>query len=349
MNKRFYLIDLLRAPILYTIVWFHSYNYLYGQEYNAEIWVSTWSHVLTYFMRVFAYGGQWIYSISCFLIGYRGLQEKQTLKYVALFFIGIIILTVGQADAFLQSFAFEWDIYHFLFINLILIYLLQKIRISIWLLIAIGSFLLLIPFWNFDFLFSDHSLFKKVLIGDFTMAGEGAWALFPWSGLTFLFYGMGKALRDGKINWSQKPSTEYLLGLVVLGLISIGSLFYFYPTPIGPGYYARIFKPPLLPLVGINMILLILLRVACIEEWNFKLSQSKWVQFVAQLNWNQKLALTYLAHLLCLFLASWLLPIGDAGKNFNFGLFDIVSILGFFAAEILSRFFSFLYARTQRA
>lgn len=345
MNKRFYLIDILRIPILFTIVWFHTYNFLYAEEYNATIWQSTWSHYLIYFMRFFSHGGQWILSISCFLIGYKKLDEKHLITYLTVFFIGIATLTVGQSDQFLETFTFEWDIYHFLFINFLIILVIQRMHLPNHLLAIIGSVVLFIPFWKFDFLFDNHSLLKKVLIGDFTASGEGGWALLPWSGLTLLYYSIGNALRKQQLDWHSTPLLRKIFALLILFLVSSSSQIYFYPCPIGPGYYEHQFKPPFFALVGVNLFLIIILQLSAIERLNETLAKNKFVHIISNLNWNRSLASTYLIHLFSLFCFAWLLPFNSADKNFNFELFDFVSIGGFFWAEAVSKILHQFYFR----
>lgn len=313
-------------------MWFHSYSFLYGQEYNINIWGHTISHVLLFGIRLFSYGGQWILSISCFLIGYRGLNEKQTLRYLGLFLLGILVLIVGQSDQFLQNFSFEWDIYHFLFINLILLYLLHHNKVAGKTIFFIGSLILIIPFWKFDFLFTQNALLKKILIGDFTSTGEGGWALLPWTSLTFIFYGLGRMNQEKKLNWSQTPSRKNLIKFCALAALFSVSIFYFYPTPIGPRYYAYTFQPPLWALIGINGLMITTLRICFIEEWNQKVSSFKWVQLISNFNWNRNLALTYLLHLAFLFCVSWFTSLDVSGIN-------LVAILSFFIAEIISQVF----------
>ena len=342
MKDRVVFWDLFRVLQIFSIVHFHLLEAFISNDIEHPPYLQSYLYLaVASCVRFFSTGGLNLVAMSLFIIGYKSINLKKFKILSIILFFGIVILNFGYSFGFSKSFYFEWDIYHYLLVAIVFIYILDVFFRKYAGAILISSFLLcLFPWWSLNFQFN-NGLLQQILIGDCTSITTGTWVLLPWIFWSSMFWSLGAIIKDRYLN-SFKYMTGFKSGTLYLFsffLYAFASSEYFFYVPVGNAFSCYVHRPDLVPYFAHFVSLIILLSLSINIHLNvfFK----KFFSWTSVFYWNQKLGVTYLFHILFLTLSMYIFDL----KNFTGSQFILFVLFQFLIADFTSRVFFVFYKR----
>jgi len=290
------------------------------------------------FPRNLSFSGLSILGLSVFLFGFHW-PEKPRLSFLAgLIVVGMLLLLVGQGDHLFVDLTWEWDIYEFLFVSLLLLYFLSsKIKLT-YVLGALGLIMTLIPIWQWSDQWVMPTVVRDIFFGTCDGSGRGGWALFPNLGFVTFHFAVGRFFRNEstQFNLSEIKFKEWIVWIVLL-LLSLPQLDAYFDTDIGPGFYCYIFRKPPLIFWSHYLWILFLIRLSVTTKVNELLGSFAIARWLSNLEWSRSFGLCYFLQLLIVLLVAN----GSDSIAQNHWQFDAFYLLVMPIVELLMRLIRF--------
>lgn len=333
MNKRFYIIDILRTCAFYCIMAFHSYNFIYWQDWVPSQHKGTPFYYIISPAYYLVISGFIVLAISFFLMGHtlKKLADRTSLK--VLLAIGTLLLFVTQGDRPFVEVYLEWDIYHLLIAGTLSLFIIDRSKMLTYVAGILGFILLCIPFWEISFFQNLPLIFQHPLIGVCDEEGRGGWALLPWIGLIWFSFGFGKVCLQYKEMLKEIPSRQEYIFICAAVFILVPYWGAYHSTTIGYNFPCFVHRQNPLNFWSEMFFVFYLMRLSLVTQWNDLMEKNRGTRFISNLYINKKFGLCYLIHLLILSIAS----IYRENLQNSLFLFNMVVILLFPLTEIFAR------------
>lgn len=292
--------DLIRIFAMVAIAAFHFIEAAYWQDamfFPKE--QSIFFNAIHIISKQMSFSGFVIVALTTFLMGFndslRRLTKKNYLVFAILCFGGFVLFPLYWGSG---SWAFEWDIYHFLLVALGFLILIRKMSLKLVYLFGILGFVILwFPLWNFEFRLQGYPFLHEVLLGICTDSKKGTWPLLPWLGLPCLAFAFGffaKKYRDhlGGI-------TKYDLMLIPFLILSLPYLVVSYNQPaLGEGFYCFMNRQGPIPFWSNLIWVFVSIRLAMHTKINEFLYKIPGIKDVAKLEISRNFGLFYLTQVI---------------------------------------------------
>jgi hypothetical protein len=347
-SNHLYLLDLLRTLSMLAIITFHANEFIFfTPEFPAQI--NSYAYLLLEnYSRLIPFSGQTIVALTFFLWGWRKKAFSRVIPFFFVFLIGHLLVTLNfyQANYALNN--LEWDIYPFLMVSFCVLSLTRKLTLPVKKVLCALSFTFLLVPPDLIKVDSSLNLFDGMLWSTCFMGGSGAWPLFPWLSLPLLFY------HGAEIAWTYQeklkrisPPELFIWLLLLLGAVS--SILFIYPLSlfhvnIGAKFYCDIFTLGPLEYWSYFFFPVVIGRLSLVERINSKCSRMKFFHLLKSLKWNSAFGMTYILHIVVLFIGSqW-----DASYYQNHWFYDLFFLSVIIVPEVLSRSILFLKSAVQK-
>lgn len=340
--QRFYLIDILRLVSMFCIVAFHTYGAIYYSPFIASEFRGSFYGWSMPFPRNLSFSGFTILGLSVFLFGLHWPKKPRLQFLMGLVTCGIILLLVGQGDHFFRELVWEWDIYEFLIISLLLLFFLSSRPKTTYFLGAVGLVMTFIPIWQWSDQWAMPSIARDIFFGTCDGSGRGGWALLPNLGFVTFHFALGRFLKSHshKTKIFEISPLETALWLVILAL-SFTHLGAYGDTDIGPGFYCYIFRKPPLVFWSHYIWILFLLRLSVVKQVNDFLDSLSIARAISSLQWSRSFGLCYFIHLGVIFVVSnWSEIFPKGSWQFDVFYLSVIPIV-----EILMRLFRYFQSQ----
>lgn len=331
-KKYFFFLDFFKIFFFIPILIFHVNEVIYGTD---VIPIRNQTYLYRYmaeFAEYFGWSGQGIVGLFAYLYGKRGISIFDLRKLLPLFFIGIAVVLWAYFDT--SGGNSYWDIYQFLIVAYLSLFLLQVSSVR-WVLGLLGFALFLLPLQSFRIhSFFDNPIWHEILWGFCREDHKTSWPLIPNIGVVWFFYFLG--------NLSLKFSTSHLKYLLSISAFSLflcfPSLTVFHTIPAGQGQYCYVIDSSFMARLGI-MSYMIFFFIS--SEY---LKTPSWlphglIRFLSHSFWTRHFGLAYILHLLFLSLFS---DLGDLMLQ-NPIYFDLVLLFAIPLVEILGKILTRFY------
>lgn len=304
MNERKVLhgIDLVRLLSFFCIVTYHCYSAYIFVPYDSSAWAGTPMFLIHALPRSFPFSGFTIVAIYALLAGLKG-QPLSLRRPLLVVVPGLVFLFLIYSDFSRREYFWEWDIYHYLLLALLMLGVLSRLRDrSVLACGGLGALLMLLPLWEWIPASSFPRGLAHVLVGVCDSEGKGGWFLLPWLSLPWIYLALGRAL----VKHPRLTNRELMIWVLPLaaGIFTWGSYF---AVDIGPGFYCFMFRQPPYIFWGHFLWVSFALRASAdprIQGW---LAGSRFVKILSGLELNRHFGLAYLVHLLILSAAAEIL------------------------------------------
>ncbi len=345
-SQRFIGIDILRLFSIVAIVHFHAHETTFFLDHLAPGLTYSLNAVLEHYSRFMAFSGFTIIVLTFFLTGLSNSSEKQTLKLLALLWLGFLALALVEAEAD-QIFYFEWDIYPFLLVSFTVIFFLRH-KPRFFLLVALLlTPLLFLPVWQWLEPTLSSDFLRAMLVGDCNKPGGGGWPILPWISLPVLFYSVGRHYTKSQHfrDFMSKLRPAEITIWVILLAFSIPWLGAFYPVPIGPGFNCFVHRRPSIELWSHLIWIIFFTRISLCSSINQWLGRQPWAIFIARMHWSRHFGVCYLLHFLWIACGTLLTPLFLKSPL----AYDLMFISIFPATEFTSRIFFAIWRTFKRS
>ncbi len=304
MDERNRMLDLIRLASMLPVSWFHvGETILYMDRHPFGPAQSINAYIYPIFLP-FAFSGHTVLALSAFLYGARERSVRSWLLLLGFLAVALVILSWVEADGAGVSFQLEWDIYPFLLVAFLSLFLAQFVKGATSVLGVLGLGIMWVPFWQLIPEPERHSLWFDALVGTCAgTTGGGGWPLLPWIGLPWMFYAWGSAFRKSQdirrlfASWTRTEQVIWGLGLSASLLTWRGAYF---GTPYGPGFACVVFRQPLWGFWGHLIWPVFLLRISWLPQVRSWCERQGWMSWVSNLAWSRKFGRCYLVHLVWL-------------------------------------------------
>ncbi|MCF8059078.1 MAG: hypothetical protein K9K67_07265 [Bacteriovoracaceae bacterium] len=337
-KRYYYLLDILRLLSMAAIISFHTNEFLF---YTKTFPLTQKTYVFPIFdiySRLIPFSGQTIVALSFFLWGLRKKAFNTILKYLLLFLLGHFLVTANFNRPGMLLKNLEWDIYPFLAFSFFVIHFTRKLSSSLkYFLILISSALL---FVKPDIIVgqSSFNILNGMLWSTCPSGGSGAWPLFPWLALPIFFYHVGELIGK-KIKFFEKIEKKeiiiwtmfLIMGLYGLILVYPGGL---YNVHVGAKFYCQMLNLRPFEFWSYFVWIVFFMRLSLLKSINDWGAQHEILRYLRGLYWNSHFGLTYLCHILLLYLGAQF----DSFFVDNPVLFDCYFLSLFPMPEFMARF-----------
>lgn len=289
---RLFLLDWVRMVFLVLIFLYDSYAALWPNESRwpmgkGQLWDWTFKTFAS-----FSFAGFVVLAAFAFLSGYKKGQIKLS-NLVTLVAVSLVAVSFWEGGLSLAAIATEWDIYHYLVVNIICIYLVSWRPQLKWFLGVLGGVLFLLP-WSEWSVSVDLSLsLQRIFTGVCLQDGRGGWHLLPWIGLSWLMYLFG----DITSRRSFAGVKEFLLWLPLL-FYSVFNWGAYAQPPLSLGFYCYVFNQPISDFWLQMIPILFLFRLSSSERVQKIFTDYPLLQWPSYLFINKRLGLAFLVHII---------------------------------------------------
>ncbi len=300
MKARFIGIDFIRFICILAIVGFHFVDMVYYEpDVPAYLSFFYFKYFSDYYMRTFAFAGIAIVGITTFLHGYTTSSDHKWKKLLVILLAGHIVLAFGWGDHVFK-FNLEWDIFSFLFVAFGTLYLVRNSQKMMITLAGLGAVLLSISVWEYStVVFTQLNLsryFKDALLGACDSTGQGMWPIFPWIGLTWLCFYLGKLMNVSLAKISKLEFAAWFF-ILLLTFKNIGDYFH---TPYAENFACFVHRRSAAAFWSQFIWLSFLVRLSLDLKINQYLGQFRLLRWVSQLQWSVNFGLCYVYHLVAI-------------------------------------------------
>ncbi len=334
MKARSIGIDLIRFICILAIVGFHFLDMVYYEpDIPAYLSFSYFKYFSDYYMRFLIFAGIAIVALTTFLYGYSKSNDHKWKKLLVLFLIGHIVLAFGWGDQVFK-FNLEWDIFSFLFVSFGTLYVVRNSQKMMVMLAVIGAILLSISVWEYStVVFTKLNLpryFQDALLGACDSTGQGMWPIFPWIGLTWLCFYLGKVMNvhSAKIKKLELAAWFFIL------LFTMQHISDYFHAPYAENFACFVHRRSAAAFWSQFIWLSFLVRLSLDSRLNEFLGQFRVLRWVSQLQWSVNFGRSYLYHLIVIAALSTI-DFWIAKETWRF---ELVFITIFIVVEIMSRY-----------
>lgn len=345
--RRFYALDIFRSCCILVVTFYHVWETSFGQAKMIFGPTQSFFGLLTnFFLDYWGYSGIILAFVSFFLIGYS--HKRLNWQRYLLITVGFIGMLAHDQFDFSDPSSWEWNLYGYLFLSILVVQLIPSHKLVLGLLSVISLGMLAVPvdYWqSLKIHFSE--LGGQILIGDLDVDKTIGWGLLPWLSIPVLGFSIGRLLRQipptSKAFQGFKLELPALLTLAVLLIavfpfndsISITNTgFYYYVFSGTPWFFWSRF-----------LVTLIWLRLSWLDSVNDFLGRFVFVRWLSSLSWNRHFGLCYFIEFAFLPLAlQWNDKFVDSPR-----LMDLFWIFILVATELSTRVIVSLFKNIQIA
>ncbi|MBL7558043.1 MAG: hypothetical protein JNM24_19595 [Bdellovibrionaceae bacterium] len=332
---RLFLLDWVRMVFLVLIFLYDSYAALWS---NESLWPMGKGQLWDWTFKTFAsfsFAGFVVLGAFAFLAGYKRGNIKTT-NLIVLVVFGLLAVSFWEGGFNLGAIATEWDIYHYLVLNILCIYLVAWRPNLKWFLGVLGGVLFVLPWkeWavNADLALPLQRIFTGVCLQD----GRGGWHLLPWIGLSWLMYLFG----DITVRKPYLGLKEFGLWVPLLGYSFFNWGAYAEP-PLSLGFYCYVFNQPVLDFWLQMIPILFLFRLSSSDQVQKIFTNYPVLQWPSKLYINKRLGLAFLVHII----VSSIFGEFDSFMKLSQWRLELYFILTIPMIELLTRFVDSLIVR----
>lgn len=295
-------LDWLRLFAMLAISWFHFYeNVIWNDHVIFEKQASVLFEFIQVYSRTLSFSGFVIIALTSFLMAATGSLSRFKKRHVWLFALlcagAFLVLPFYAGDG---SYLLEWDIYHLLLFNFLLLLIFRQYSSYFFTLLGVAGFVLLwVPVWDAQL---PAGLISTIFVGDCSLQKQSPWPLLPWSGLIWFSFSLGIAVRKYRNEISHFHKGEIIfLPFLFLGASQWGS---YYSTPVGETFYCYMNRQSPFVFWGHFIWVLAFIRISLTASLNQYFLSSRILSSVSRLQWSQSFGLCYLVQLLVVFFFS---------------------------------------------
>ncbi|WP_413292040.1 hypothetical protein ACLSU7_11525 [Bdellovibrio sp. HCB185ZH] len=239
-----------------------------------------------------------------------------------------------QADADVAI--WSWNLYAYLFVSLLVVQAFPQNRKFLFVASNLALASLCVPIdWYQGLKTNFNPFIDQMLVGDLNVNSTIGWGLLPWLSIPVFGFSMGRIIRmEPTQAWiyrgfKNEPSVLLSVALILIYLFPMNPDISITPT----GFYYYVFSGDLWFFWSRFAVVLIWIRLACLNQVNDYLGQFRAVRFLSNLAWNRFFGLCYFVEFAFLPWASdWSLHFKD-----NPRLMDLYWIGLLLATEFVAR------------
>lgn len=294
-SRRFYALDIFRSCCILVVTFYHVWEVSFG-EYNMRFTpLQSFFGLLTnFFLDYWGYSGIILAFISFFLIGFSNKRLNwQRYVLIALGFAGMLH---HDGFNFADPSSWEWNLYGYLFLSIIVTQLIpsNKYVLSLLALISLGMLAVPIESWQ-PFKNYLSELGGQIVIGDLDLEKTVGWGLLPWLGIPVLGYSIGRLLRQVSVrSWAfQGFKYEAFAWLAVAAVLIALFPFNEHISITNTGFYYYVFSAAPWFFWSRFLVILIWLRLSWLDSVNEYLGKFVFVRWLSGLAWNRHFGLCY--------------------------------------------------------
>jgi hypothetical protein len=293
--RRFYALDILRSSCILVVTFYHVWETGFGQAKMLFTPNQSFFGLLTnFFLDYWGYSGIILAFISFFLIGHS--QRRLNWQRYLIITVGFVgMLVHNQFDSSDPS-TWEWNLYGYLFLSIIVTQLIPSNKWVLGLLAAISLALLAVPIDAYQALRAHFSeLGGQIIIGDLDPTKTIGWGLLPWLSIPVLGFCLGRLLRRLPPKAKTFKGFRFEWQILLLAAITLVGLFPFTETIsiTSTGFYYYVFSGSPWFFWSRFLVILIWLRLSCLETVNEFLGKFVFVRWLSNLSWNRHFGLCY--------------------------------------------------------
>lgn len=288
---RLFLLDWVRMVFLVLIFLYDSYaalwpNVLQWPMGRAQLWDSAFKVFAS-----FSFAGFVVLGAFAFLAGYKKGKVKNT-NLIILVVFSLFALSFWEGGFELSSIVLEWDIYHYLVVNILSIYLILWRPKLKWFLGILGAVLFVLP-WREWAMAVDLSLpLQRIFTGVCLQDGGGGWHLLPWIGLFWTVYLLGDIS-------SRKPfagikESALWIPLLAYSFFNWGA---YAKPPLSPDFHCYVFNQSALDFWLQMAPILFLFRLSTAPQVQRIFINYPVLQWPSHLYINRRVGLAFLIHI----------------------------------------------------
>ncbi|WP_413583100.1 hypothetical protein [Bdellovibrio sp. HCB288] len=333
-QRRFLALDILRTFSVIVITFYHVWESAFGEDrmfFTKS--QSIYAYLTQFFVDYWSYSGIILALISFFLIG-LSKKDINWPRYL-LVSIGLVGMMIhDQAQTEYQN--WSWNLYGYLLVSLLTVQILPNNKKALLTLSVLSLSLLFIPIEIFQSLKpSDSPLLGQMLIGDLDATTTIGWGLLPWLSIPVLGFSVGRMIRDLSTNSLVFTGFKYEVPVLLTVAAGLIALFPFRSdvSVSSTGFYYYVFSGSVWFFWSRFAVILIWIRISCLNSANQFLSRFKIVQLNSELAWNRHFGLCYFIQFIFLSWASQL----SLEFRANPWLMDLFWIGMVAATEVLAR------------
>lgn len=345
--RRFYALDIFRSCCILVVTFYHVWETSFGQAKMIFGPTQSFFGLLTnFFLDYWGYSGIILAFISFFLIGYS--RKRLNWQRYLLITVGFIGMLAHDQFDFSDPSSWEWNLYGYLFLSILVVQLIPSHKFVLGLLSTISLGMLAVPVDYWQSLKTHFSeLGGQILIGDLNVDKTIGWGLLPWLSIPVLGFSIGRLLRQ--ISPTSKAFQGFKLELPVL-LILAALLIAVFPfndsiSITNTGFYYYVFSGTPWFFWSRFLVILIWLRLSWLDSVNDFLGRFVFVRWLSNLGWNRHFGLCYFIEFAFLPLAlQWNDKFVDSPR-----LMDLFWIFILVATELSTRVIVSLFKNIQIA
>jgi uncharacterized membrane protein len=302
-KERLLLLDIFKAFSMISIIVFHFNEFIFDFEFYPLRAETYFFNYVAYLSEYTAFSGQSIVAIFSFLFGLNGFSTspKKFAKLLGLFAVGYVVINVSYYNTEALS-TFYWDIYPFLLVSYISLTIIKENRLAILATALSGLAMLVFPYQPLSKTAGDSDLFREILYGMCNEQNQSSWPLFPWIGLVWVFFGLGRFINFNealRLRLKRLNKAEMLVyGSVFLGTLPFFK--YFGGTPYGKSLYCNVLQAPLLSTWAYLIFILLVIRMAFVAKVNHFCHALSVLRVCSNSTWAKYFGPTYIFHVLVL-------------------------------------------------
>ncbi len=207
--------DLIRLVSFFVVSFYHFVYALWnGREelfYKVTDPDIIFNHSLHPFERAMAFSGHTLLFLSMMLIALAKKSYLTTLRF-SVFLVLAWALFVWSENEF-KGWVPAWDIHPLIFVGLITIVGVEKLKPSLVPIMGLLGFLLTLNHWSTQEPFVSMNVYaRSILVGDCSH-GVSSWPLLPWLGFLYSGYAVGFVLREERVRERFSKMSALELGL----------------------------------------------------------------------------------------------------------------------------------------
>lgn len=350
MENRIYGFDIIRTVSFFAIYIFHLSITTFNTPEITASYFSSVAYVLEAYARTFSVSGFTIIFLTCFLMAFRDTKIKTRLRLFVFMFLAWVLFQILITPAYDAKFG--WDVYPLILFSISICLFLRLISHRlIYLLSALGFFMLFIPFWELrEYMPTMNQSWQNILgFADCNKLEVDEWPILPWAGICWLAYGIGMKTSSKWKNSSSDLKVSKIEAIMWLSIFLVSKNFYgpMYNVSLGYDFSCSMYRFPPAVFWAHFVWPLFFIRISLDDRVQKYLSSLYSPRVISNFTMNQHFWLSYfLNFIVCFYLGHFYrYYLGKDGANiywlvplcFSIG-FPLSETMAFLTKKIFARF-----------